>query len=91
MRFAPTLRVATLLASQIDQLAALVVGLAATATTFHVKGESYPYRVFDRAGMPCGVCGTEIAVDRSGQDGHLTWYCPKCQGTGRQELLFGQS
>jgi formamidopyrimidine-DNA glycosylase len=91
MRFAPTLRVGAMLASQVDQLAGTVVGLTATATTLHIKGEPYPYRVFDRAGLPCGICGNPIAVDRSGQDGHLTWYCPTCQGTGKEALLFGQT
>ena len=88
MRFAPTLRVGALLASQVDQLAGTIVGVLATATTFAGKGEAYPYRVFDRAGLPCGTCKSEIMVDRTGQDGHLTWYCPVCQGTGRVPLLF---
>ena len=68
-----------------------VVGTTATATTFSVKGEPYPHRVFDRAGLPCGNCATEIAVDRSGQDGHLTWYCPACQNIGREPQLFGST
>jgi formamidopyrimidine-DNA glycosylase len=88
MRFAPGVRVGALMASQIDHLAGSIVGLSATATTFAVKNEPFPYRVYDRAGMPCGVCGTEIAVDRSSQDGHLTWYCPKCQAVGLEPLLF---
>jgi endonuclease VIII len=88
MRFPPSQRVAALLASQIDRLAATIVGLAATATTFAVRGEPYPYRVFDRAGTPCGNCNTPITVDRSGQDGLLTWYCPACQPNGEQPSLF---
>jgi len=88
MRFAPSLRVAALLASQIDHLAGSIVGLTATATTFAVKAEPFPYRVYDRAGLPCGVCNAEIAVDRSGQDAHLTWYCPACQPLGQQPTLF---
>ena len=91
MRFAPSLRVGAMLASQVDQLAGAVVGTTATATTFSVKGEPYPHRVFDRAGLPCGNCATEIAVDRSGQDGHLTWYCPACQNIGREPQLFGST
>ena len=89
MHFPPSMRVGALLASQVDQLAGTVVGVIATATTFAVKGEPYPYRVYDRAGMACAVCGTEIAVDRSGQDGHLTWYCPGCQPMGDNPTLFG--
>jgi formamidopyrimidine-DNA glycosylase len=88
MRFAPTVTVGALLASQVDHLAGTIVGLAATATTFAVKGEAFPYRAYDRAGLPCGVCGTEIAVDRSGQDAHLSWYCPTCQPVGKDPLLF---
>lgn len=88
MRFAPTLRVAEMLASQIDQLAGSIVGLTATATTFAIRNETFPYRVFDRAGLPCGICGTEITVDRSAQDNHLTWYCPACQPVGREPTLF---
>jgi formamidopyrimidine-DNA glycosylase len=89
MRLAPSVRVGALYASQVDHLAGTIVGLAATATTFAEKGQAYPYRVFDRAGMPCGVCRGEIAVDRSGQDGHLTWYCPTCQPAGEEPTLFG--
>ena len=91
MRFAPTVTVGALMASQVDHLAGTIVGLVATATTFAVKGEAFPYRAYDRAGLPCGVCGTEIAVDRSGQDGHLTWYCPKCQPVGKDPLLFDKA
>ncbi|MCL2647407.1 MAG: hypothetical protein FWD61_10455 [Phycisphaerales bacterium] len=87
-RFSPTVRVGSLLASQIDYLAGTVVGLVATAATFATKGQAYPHRVYDRAGLPCGTCGTEITVDRSGQDGHLTWYCRTCQTIGREPMLF---
>jgi formamidopyrimidine-DNA glycosylase len=89
MRFAPTVRVGALLASQVDHLAGTIVGQTATATTFAVKGERFPYRVYDRAGMACPVCSTEIAVDRSGQDAHLSWYCPACQPVGQDPTLFG--
>jgi endonuclease VIII len=88
MRLSPATRVGSLFASQVDHLAGTIVGLAATATTVAVNGQPYPYRVFDRAGLPCGVCRREIAVDRSGQDGHLTWYCPECQPPAKQPTLF---
>lgn len=88
MRFAPSLRVGALLASQVDHLSGTIVGLAATATTFAFKGERFPYRAYDRAGLACGICGSEIAVDRSGADAHLTWYCPTCQPVGKEPLLF---
>ena len=35
--------------------------------------------VYDRAGRPCRVCGTAIAVRRQGEDGRSTWWCPTCQ------------
>ncbi len=89
MRFPPSLRVGALLASQVDQLAKAIVAVVATATTFAVKAEPYPYRIYDRAGLPCPSCGAEIAVDRSGQDAHLTWYCPACQPVGQDPTLFG--
>jgi endonuclease-8 len=88
IRFAPSVRVAVLLASQIDHLAGTIVGIVATATMVATKGQLFPYRVYDRAGLPCTICGTEIAVDRSGQDAHLTWYCPKCQPVGTEPTLF---
>jgi endonuclease-8 len=89
MRFAPNVRVGALYASQIDHLAGTIVSLAAMATTFAVKNEPFPYRVYDRAGLPCGICNAAIAVDRTSQDGHLTWYCPACQPLGREPTLFG--
>ncbi|MCL2640379.1 MAG: hypothetical protein FWD53_06005, partial [Phycisphaerales bacterium] len=62
--------------------------LLTTAATFAVQGKAYPYRVYDRAGLPCETCGTEITADRSGQDGRLTWYCRTCQALGREPTLF---
>jgi|GraSoiStandDraft_4_1057263.scaffolds.fasta_scaffold215370_2 formamidopyrimidine-DNA glycosylase len=35
-------------------------------------------KVYDRAGRPCGVCGT--AIQRILQGGRSTFYCEKCQG-----------
>ncbi len=88
MRFAPSARIGPLVASEIDKLASSIVALVATASDFAIKGEEFPYRVFDRAGLPCNLCGTEIIVDRSGHDTHLTWHCPSCQPTGREPMLF---
>jgi formamidopyrimidine-DNA glycosylase len=34
-------------------------------------------RVYDRAGLPCGVCGTPIR--RSVQGQRATYFCPRCQ------------
>jgi endonuclease-8 len=35
--------------------------------------------VYDRAGRPCRVCSTAIAVRRQGEDARSTWWCPSCQ------------
>jgi endonuclease VIII len=35
--------------------------------------------VYERAGMPCLRCGAEIRVQRSGELGRNTWWCPDCQ------------
>ena len=35
--------------------------------------------VYDRAGRPCRVCGTPIAVRRQGEAARATWWCPACQ------------
>jgi formamidopyrimidine-DNA glycosylase len=84
----PGVKVASLMSSQIDFLAGTTVGIVATAATFAAKNQPFPYRVYDRANLPCGICGVEIAVDRSGQDAHLTWYCPACQSVGKEPTLF---
>ncbi len=36
-------------------------------------------RVFDRAGRPCGRCGTIIRARGQGDDNRTTYWCPKCQ------------
>lgn len=35
------------------------------------------HRVYDRAGLPCQVCGTPIRVSRLGQ--RASYHCPRCQ------------
>jgi formamidopyrimidine-DNA glycosylase len=39
------------------------------------------YRVHDKLGQPCYVCGTPIA--RVDYDEHTVYYCPECQTGGR--------
>ena len=39
------------------------------------------YRVHDKLGQPCYVCGTPIA--RVDYEEHTVYYCPKCQTGGR--------
>jgi endonuclease-8 len=36
--------------------------------------------VYGRAGRPCRRCGTLIHVRRQGEQGRLTYWCPRCQG-----------
>ena len=35
--------------------------------------------VYGRSGEPCRVCGTQIRMQRQGQDARSTYYCPHCQ------------
>jgi endonuclease-8 len=35
--------------------------------------------VYGRAGRPCRRCGTRITVQRQGELGRLTYWCPRCQ------------
>jgi formamidopyrimidine-DNA glycosylase len=35
------------------------------------------FRVYDREGQPCGVCGGKVR--RSVQGGRSTFFCPRCQ------------
>ena len=39
----------------------------------------YGLAVYDRAGRPCRVCGTAVAVRRQGEAARATWWCPTCQ------------
>ena len=39
--------------------------------------------VYDRAGLPCRVCATAIDRLALGQDGRVTYLCPRCQPAGR--------
>jgi formamidopyrimidine-DNA glycosylase len=45
------------------------------------KGDRDVYRVHDRLGEPCPVCGTPIA--RVDFEEHTIYYCPTCQTGGR--------
>ncbi|MDQ3856904.1 MAG: Fpg/Nei family DNA glycosylase [Actinomycetota bacterium] len=44
-------------------------------------GDAKAYRIHDRFGQPCPVCGTPIA--RVDFDEHTIYYCPGCQTGGR--------
>jgi formamidopyrimidine-DNA glycosylase len=45
------------------------------------KGDREVYRVHNRLGEPCPVCGTPIA--RVDYEEHTVYYCPSCQTGGR--------
>lgn len=47
-----------------------------------VTGARPRMRVFERAGLPCQVCGTAIRSGRVGRPPHdrVTYWCPTCQG-----------
>ena len=44
-------------------------------------GDERTYRVHDKLGQPCDVCGTPIA--RVDFEEHTIYYCPQCQTGGR--------
>ena len=86
----PDTRIAGLYASQLDAIAAATVNVARRAYQHlaQIAPQTQVYQVYDRAGEPCSICGSEIAVDRSGADGHWTWYCPTCQKASSERTLF---
>ncbi|MGZ4378321.1 MAG: zinc finger domain-containing protein, partial [Gaiellaceae bacterium] len=45
------------------------------------KTDAHVYRVHNRLGQPCAVCGTPIA--RVDFEEHTIYYCPACQTGGR--------
>ena len=62
-------------------LAAIAAGGSSLRDFVHSDGASgyfqQQYYVYDRAGLPCRVCGTPIRTVRLGQ--RSTFYCPRCQ------------
>lgn len=62
-------------------LAALAAGGSSLRDFVHSDGASgyfqQNYFVYDRAGLPCRVCGTAIRTVRLGQ--RSSFYCPNCQ------------
>jgi len=61
--------------------AAIAAGGSSLRDFSHSDGElgcfQTRHRVYDRAGLPCAVCGTPIKAIRQGQ--RSTYYCPRCQ------------
>lgn len=74
------------LASAVREVLGEAVALGGTTLRdFHGSGGEPGYfarqlRVYDRAGEPCGSCGTPIRQLRQGQ--RSTFYCPRCQPRG---------
>ncbi|HEX8988668.1 MAG TPA: bifunctional DNA-formamidopyrimidine glycosylase/DNA-(apurinic or apyrimidinic site) lyase [Rhodocyclaceae bacterium] len=61
--------------------AAIAAGGSSLRDFSHANGElgcfQARHRVYDRAGLPCAVCGTPIRLIRQGQ--RSTYFCPRCQ------------
>jgi endonuclease-8 len=43
------------------------------------------HAVYRRAGRPCVICGTPIAVVGQGDANRSTYWCPRCQGSERAQ------
>jgi len=68
---------------EIDRLAAAIRSELARGLELRERGanDKRTYRVHDRLGEPCHVCGEPLAqVD---YDEHTVYYCPACQTGGR--------
>lgn len=83
----PDRRIAALYARGRELLRANLGGWRRTTTRVVRAGEPEPLGlprlwVYGRAGQPCLRCGAPIAVDRHGDLGRATFWCPRCQGGG---------
>jgi formamidopyrimidine-DNA glycosylase len=68
---------------EIDRLAATVRETLAAGLELRIRGagDKKAYRIHNRLGEPCPVCGTPIA--RVDFEEHTIYYCPTCQTGGR--------
>jgi formamidopyrimidine-DNA glycosylase len=68
---------------EIDRLAAAVDAELERGLELRERGanDAKTYRVHDKLGAPCYVCGTPIA--RVDFEEHTIYYCPECQTEGR--------
>jgi formamidopyrimidine-DNA glycosylase len=68
---------------EVDRLAATVRETLAAGLELRIRGASdkKAYRIHNRLGEPCPVCGTPIA--RVDFEEHTIYYCPTCQTGGR--------
>jgi len=68
---------------EVERLAAAIDGELARGLELRERGlkDAKVYRVHDRLGEPCHVCGTPLA--RVDYEEHTVYYCPRCQTGGR--------
>jgi formamidopyrimidine-DNA glycosylase len=68
---------------EVERLAASMDEELARGLELRERGanDARTYRVHDKLGQPCHVCGTPIA--RVDYDEHTVYYCPQCQTGGR--------
>jgi formamidopyrimidine-DNA glycosylase len=68
---------------QVERLAAAIDDELSRGLELREHGAKDPqvYRIHDRLGQPCPVCGTPIA--RVDYEEHTIYYCPSCQTGGR--------
>jgi len=88
LRLHPATRVASLLASQIDAITVTIPTVFQEAYLHAKAAEPFVRQVYDHAHDPCPRCQTPLLVDRSGSDGHWSWYCPACQIDPADTTLF---
>jgi formamidopyrimidine-DNA glycosylase len=69
--------------SEVERLAAAIDDELERGLELRLQGagDAKTYRVHDRLGQPCYVCGTPIA--RVDFEEHTIYYCPECQTGGR--------
>jgi formamidopyrimidine-DNA glycosylase len=67
----------------VDRLAATIRDTLAAGLELRIRGagDKKVYRIHNRLGEPCPVCGTPIA--RVDFEEHTIYYCPTCQTGGR--------
>ena len=68
---------------EVERLAAAIDEELGRGLELRERGAKNPrvYRVHDRLGEPCHVCGTPLA--RVDYEQHTIYYCPRCQTKGR--------
>ncbi len=85
-RMSPELASNSLSKASISKLTNAIVSVLkrAPAARYYYDGNSsssrdadFAWRVYDREGEPCVQCGS--AIERIGQGGRSTYYCPTCQ------------